>query len=381
MKSTFARQLQRYYTRKGSRIVFLNGMTLNQLSLEMWERLDFKDVDASVVSRVLSGERLFTPRQLEVFCSLLKLPKSRENLLMESLSLDLLRRFGFDLEYYKNRNKHLILFFQKAIEEIKEVSRKGPVDVSSSWAQQLHSLIKEDLDFQIDNRIRSRSLTLLSDLLQERHRILMKEKQSKNLYRPTIKLSTELNDIGLEIRESEYVGISQAMLGNYYYSTGKYKTAVDIYNKALKTIKDWWWRSTSLRILCICYGFLDKELEFERVKKDLIKISETQSRDVQSSHLEGIARAEALLGKSRESNGSLQKAWDLLGGAEVGSEYKIYGKIMLIRTELEVNNILQSRAGKNYLETLGREGIVTAQQFGYKRYEKIITKSLNEILN
>ncbi len=71
--TNLARLLQKYYQRQSNRIIFVNKMTLNQLALAMWERLGYQGVDASVLSRVINGERLLTPRQLEVFCEILKL--------------------------------------------------------------------------------------------------------------------------------------------------------------------------------------------------------------------------------------------------------------------------------------------------------------------
>lgn len=60
-------QLKNYYFRKGNRILFSNGMTLNQLALCMWEKLGYREIDSSVLSKVINGNRHFSPKQLEVF--------------------------------------------------------------------------------------------------------------------------------------------------------------------------------------------------------------------------------------------------------------------------------------------------------------------------
>jgi hypothetical protein len=46
MRQTIVSELGRYYVWAGSRIVFMNGMTLNQLALEMWDRLGGQGVAA-----------------------------------------------------------------------------------------------------------------------------------------------------------------------------------------------------------------------------------------------------------------------------------------------------------------------------------------------
>lgn len=63
--------LQNYYKTKGNKIVFKNKLTLNGLSVLMWEALEYKEIDSSVLSRVIHGQRLFTYKQLKVFCKAL----------------------------------------------------------------------------------------------------------------------------------------------------------------------------------------------------------------------------------------------------------------------------------------------------------------------
>lgn len=75
-------------------------MNLSQLSLEMWEKLNYQGIDASVISRVLTGERLFTSEQLEIFCQINELPEKMKKILKKSLTLDLLGRFGLDVDRY-----------------------------------------------------------------------------------------------------------------------------------------------------------------------------------------------------------------------------------------------------------------------------------------
>jgi hypothetical protein len=54
----------------------------------MWERLGCRQIDASVISRVIKGERLFTAAQLKAFCTLLALPKQDDDYLFACLQED-----------------------------------------------------------------------------------------------------------------------------------------------------------------------------------------------------------------------------------------------------------------------------------------------------
>lgn len=99
-----ANRLQKYYRQAGNKIVFRNGLTLNQLSLLMWEFLGFKEIDSSVLSRVLKGERLFTYGQLLVFSKILKLTSQEIHDLRSALAQDILKRYSIELGFTINLN-------------------------------------------------------------------------------------------------------------------------------------------------------------------------------------------------------------------------------------------------------------------------------------
>ena len=87
--SHLSQALQRYYSRKGNRIVFDNNQSLNKLAMDMWELLGCQQIDPSALSRVLKGERLFTARQLKVFCVLLGLSEDEKDYLIVCLQRDM----------------------------------------------------------------------------------------------------------------------------------------------------------------------------------------------------------------------------------------------------------------------------------------------------
>lgn len=86
--SNLSKALQEYYYRDRNMVFFRNGQPLNQLALSMWESLGFQQIDASVLSRVIKGERLFTAAQLKAFCGLLSLSKKQEDHLLACLRQD-----------------------------------------------------------------------------------------------------------------------------------------------------------------------------------------------------------------------------------------------------------------------------------------------------
>ena len=54
--------LTNYLTRNKGKIVFRKGLSLNGLALAMWEQSNACGIDPSILSKVLCGKRLFTPR-------------------------------------------------------------------------------------------------------------------------------------------------------------------------------------------------------------------------------------------------------------------------------------------------------------------------------
>lgn len=83
--------LSKYFYKKGNRYIFINGLTLNSLSSEMW----MVGIDSSVLSRVLNGERIFNSTQLKKFCEILHLDDRQKDELSNALQVDYLARRGF----------------------------------------------------------------------------------------------------------------------------------------------------------------------------------------------------------------------------------------------------------------------------------------------
>lgn len=92
--SFLSEALRQYYHHVSNRIFFKDGVTLNQLAILMWEKLGYREIDASVLSRVINGVRLFTKRQLSVFCKIMNLKYDEIAVLQNALIKDVLARSG-----------------------------------------------------------------------------------------------------------------------------------------------------------------------------------------------------------------------------------------------------------------------------------------------
>jgi len=80
--------LANYSQRNKGKVIFRTGLSLNKLALAMWEQSEFCGIDASILSKVLSGKRLFTPLQLNVFCKVLNIKHGDREYLFYCLHKD-----------------------------------------------------------------------------------------------------------------------------------------------------------------------------------------------------------------------------------------------------------------------------------------------------
>lgn len=91
MGTSLARQLERYHSKAGNRILFRNGMTLTKLAWEM-------GVDPGFLSKVTNSRdnRLFSQSQLATFCRVMGLTNEERWDLEYALYKDHLLRSGLD---------------------------------------------------------------------------------------------------------------------------------------------------------------------------------------------------------------------------------------------------------------------------------------------
>lgn len=127
-----ASKLKNYYQRKGNKIIFQNGDSLNKLALQMGDELNFC-FDGAGLSRILSGKRLFTAVQLDAFCKVLNFSDDERVLLYKALAKDLLQRAGIREKVIERKsvyNKILEMTVINKHEFIESINELGNVDAA-----------------------------------------------------------------------------------------------------------------------------------------------------------------------------------------------------------------------------------------------------------
>lgn len=384
LEGYLSKELQRHYARIGNRILFSNGMTLNQLALEMWEILGFKEVDASVVSRVLKGKRTFSFNQLQVFCRALDLSASEEQKLKTALYRDLHERVG--LENICNvADKVFIGLVKENIAKIRELRGRDLMIMVDDWSTFLLESIKDRRKCMIDYPRDRMLLSLYAEILLEKIYALQVIRPKHKSFWPIVYYSRKLINIGQELKDSRYICVANVHIGDIYYINHRYQSAIkhleqgiNLYSDEIREIFPW----TPLRPLAISYAYLGNEAEFDCLKRKIIKDLPKFEFGAQCLALEGLTKSEAILGRATEANSYLVSAGSKLSELEKenGSYRKII-EVLLVVGELTAIKHLRKNGSKNYLEKIGKRGIQIAREHHYRRHELEIQNLLNAILN
>lgn len=308
--SQLSTQLTCYYQKQGNRILFSNKLTLNKLALEMWQRLDFHGMDASVLSRVLKGKRLFTTKQLQVFCELLSLNKSEVSKLYQALERDYLNRYGLSLTSpIPSLDFTNILSWQ--VKKIHQARETGQLALTLQWSEELIDFL--DKLARSDNRlsVKEKLSSLLGDLLYEQGFA------SGCIYLPQKNLLTispivkRMLEIAKTVRSPLLAAKAYVILGFAHYSFGKYSFARkyhNFYQQSLNVTKKALATDTiSDEIKLICYRYLALNSTYLQ-DRSLFTSAQNSIRDTihRQSHkgyfsytpraLDSIARGQAYFG-------------------------------------------------------------------------------------
>ena len=376
MMGCLAEALQSFYKRQQGRIVFLNGATLNQLSLEMWEQLDCREIDASVLSKVINGKRLFSPHQLDVFCQLLSLKQHQKDSLWIALQEDYAHKFELDL-FPSNDFLNLV---NTEVKRIYRLRLAGGSYQAIEWLETARDLI-------LKNFVKNRSFggekiyRILSRILVELNRnyadLTFPGKGLKRLY-PQIRKQLRLAH---QLKDKEALGFAYASFGDAYYVDKNYQLAARYFSQAARLIKDLNWKLESLRAQAISLAYLQEEREFnrtERVTREVINKQKVSKSIIYCSIFEGLGRGKALLNSAQAHEVLAEGYQNYQWGINQG-EIVVFPKIQLARSnllaacKLKINSFLSIK--------LGEEALVLAKAHGYDRHAGRIERLLNRLSN
>lgn len=122
-----ATALRRYYVKKDRHIFFVGNISFQEIAMRMWQELGYTKIDPSVLSRVLSGKRVFTPQQLLILCNVLNLKHVEMEYLFHCLTLDHWEREGVSIKQVFLPTQGIVELLEAYIQEAAIVKKRDVV--------------------------------------------------------------------------------------------------------------------------------------------------------------------------------------------------------------------------------------------------------------
>lgn len=385
--TNLSKQLRNYYRKVGNRIIFQGKYSLNQLALELWQRLGYKGIDASSLSRVINGKRLFTIQQLEAFCRIIALKKQERDQFFLALEEDYLRRYGLKL-YPSFSSDDIINLIESQLNKLNYAREHGYPQLVIDWADELAGQTRKYIHKERNLLYKNKLLSLLGNLLFEKGyasgSILFPE-ENMSVISPLVH---EQLIIAKAVNSSELAIKAYIVQAFAYYALGRYsfdKKYSKFYKKSLKIAKKALTSdpmiSDSIKLVCWRYIALDSTylsdiLLFQQAEKEIRRIIERHDTDSDFSYitwaLDSLARGQSYYGGPRALNIIFESK---------SFEQKIAWRDPLresatIRNELEVLKILKIK-DYSYIRRRVERGLFLSSEYGFHRYKKYFDNYLH----
>jgi hypothetical protein len=299
--------LQNYYRTKGNKIVFKNGLTLNGLAVQMWERLEYKEIDSSVLSRVIHGQRLFTYKQLEVFCEALSLQEKEKTELKYALSQDILSRSNINTDIFRGRNSTFYLDrdnYDHIPNILKLLRKDGHPEEVVSLSQTFENIIDSKSYLQNEDK------KILGKIYNEKSRAFGETSSPQKVFSLMNALNKRAVEFGEEANDREILDMAYMNVGGAYYVAKGWRDSSMFLESKFKKVS----AKTQLefvRTLLLDYAYQKDYSRFKEALGKTIKIIDKDSNNkhgILASIYEAIARSLAIFGFTKEARKILEKA-------------------------------------------------------------------------
>ncbi len=361
--NNFASSLKKYYSRQKNKIIFSNKMSLNKLALAMWERLNYQGIDASVLSRVINGQRLFTLKQLEVF-------SEEYRQLKESLLSDIYNRYHLDHQYYD------FDLLDSLINKIYQFRMNGRINLAVDLTNFLLNELKEKMEKESLSFKKNLYLFYYSKFLIENYYNNSVLYSGNQLVRHQQDLINEAKEIAQQTKNKELNGLINFFIAGLFYDKGEYNKALPRLDFSLKVISIPKIKIEATREQILSLANLNLIERFKKISfpENLVSNKEIDLSEV-ASFKDGWVRAKGLL-RMPSAFKELEETERFYKTHQVSDRYRL---IQLQRTKLQLIQIF-SPNDKNSFEKIGKKLLQLTKIYGYKRYHQIIRKLMEKKL-
>lgn len=365
-------ELRKYYQRSNNKIVFINGQTMYELSLSIWERLGFHNFDVSQFSRIINGKALFTTKQLSAFCEVLNLGAYKRYILFDCLNKDtLIKNLGYEFETVKEFEFSLDPVLSDHIAtRVKTLKDEGNLEEVLRITSFFERFFKTNPEIIRNNPL------FVAKILSERARSFI---HTESRYTIASKI-TDISTLTLELnKDLKNIDIANMAHGNYagiFYVSKQHKKSSEYLEYALDKVEPDA-QVEYLRTLLADYGQLRDYENFKRTVKRaesiLSKYDSSLNKNYVASMFEASARALSLFGETDGARKILnQITFDKM---EPFFESQIVrGKMSAVYYDWKYNN----KVNMDELEEI--YSLSNENRFkSFNRHQKQISKMYNQI--
>lgn len=359
-----AQQLKRYYNHSSNKIVFKNNQSLNQLSLSLWEELDYHSIDASVLSKILKGERLFTFKQLQAFCTIINLSFKEKQELFNAWQQEIIKRKGQEnlkSFFLSPNNEYLYHLIQHCFDQLYE----GKCHLAYDNVEFLFQKTRNDEKVKGELKIL---------LLYLQGRFFGSTATGTSVITKTSSIINQIKLIKVSDQDLKQ-GLINTLYANACYVSTKYSSNNQYLTKGINSSKQTLALNfpiseklfaartlLSLAIISHDQHFINST---KNTVKELLKQIENPQDFVSGYHLvSSIALSTA--------DDDITKGFDLLQEYQQKFKINLFNKgnysLSFIKTEIDL--YLSAQENNQHLKNLIQKGLTLSQQLNISRYSR-----------
>jgi hypothetical protein len=275
-----------------------------------------------------------------------------------------------------------LAYFYEQLEKINSLEEIGELELATEWISHLHETVKSEFTESHLSKKRHMDLArLLGRIVFSQLNILNQHGTLKRIAEDAPALINEMADYSKVLKEKEFIPLADYLWGVCYYTLFDYTKSAIHYQKALTFgALDPNCELRSVRTLALDFAYLQNRLCFAKTEKKLKEMIQSDKFTFtwKSEALEGLARGQAILGKTNFDN-TLQEGWNIYKTLNKQEDHLTLRKLQLSRTEIECFQRINSRSN-GYFEDIGFEALREARKYGFNRHAKQLWDLLNTIL-
>jgi hypothetical protein len=222
--SNLSLALSSFYQKEKNRLVFKGGLNLSELALHMWADLDFQNIDASVLSRIISGERLPTPSQLDSLCRALGLSPQQKEYLFYCLSQDYWQRSHIAVPSSFLATDDLLAILRQLASKTTPLLYQGKCQELLDQMGPVEAVYERIVSSHLSRAQHQQLAQIYGTALYAKGRAIGSMATADDATESALPLVQTLRSLGEAHQLQRLVGLSHILLADAYYVAGGYSS-------------------------------------------------------------------------------------------------------------------------------------------------------------